>query len=110
MTEEPPLYHEDVAGYRQPMVTSIGIIMGFLLAFMANWAVSEEEGRVLQDAADWLVAVTILISISLMVVTLARLLDNRVREDVGRRYHTTYRLYIASMTVGLAGLIAALII
>ena len=71
MTEEPPLYHEDVAGYRQPMVTSIGIIMGFLLAFMANWAVSEEEGRVLQDAADWLVAVTILISISLMVVTLA---------------------------------------
>ncbi len=110
MTEEPPLYHEDVAGYRQPMVTSIGIIMGFLLAFMANWAVSEEEGRVLQDAVDWLVASTILVSISLMVVTLARLLDNRVRDGVGRRYQTTFRFYITSMVVGLAGLVAALVI
>ena len=110
MSEVPEAFHDDVAGFRQPMVTSIGIVMGFLLAFMANWAVSEEEGRVLQDGVDWLVAGTILVSISLMVVTLARLLDNRVRDGVGRRYQTTFRFYITSMVVGLAGLVAALVI
>ena len=110
MTKESAIYQDDVAGYRQPMVTSIGIIMGFLLAFMANWAVSEEEGRVLQDAADWLVAGTILISISLMVTVLARLLDNRNRTGTGSRYQMTFRLYIASIVVGLAGLVGALVI
>ena len=90
--------------------THLDVYKRQLLAFMANWAVSEEEGRVLQDGVDWLVAGTILVSISLMVVTLARLLDNRVRDGVGRRYQTTFRFHIASMVVGLAGLVAALII
>jgi len=110
MAEVPEAFHDDVAGFRQPMVTSIGIVMGFLLAFMANWAVSAEGGPVLQDAVDWLVAVTILVSISLMVITLARLLDNRVRDGGGRHYHTTYRFYLASILVGIVGLIVALVI
>jgi len=107
---EPPIYEDEVAGYRQPMVTSIGIVMGFLLAFAANWAVSDHEGPALQDSVDWLVAGVILVSISLMVVVLARLLDNRRREATGRRYQTTFRLYIAAITIGLLGLTGALLV
>ena len=89
---------------------SIGIIMGFLLAFMANWAVTDTAERALQDGVDWLVAITILTSIALMVVVLARLLDNRVRHDVGRRYQATFRLDIAAIRRGLVGLTGALVI
>ena len=110
MNEKPPAYDDDIAPMRQPMVTSIGIIMGFLLAFMANWAVTDPTERALQDAVDWLVAGTILLSITLMVIVLARLLDNTRRHDVGRRYQATFRLYIAAMTIGLIGLTGALVI
>ena len=92
------------------MVTSIGIVMGFLLAFMANWAVAESGERALQDAVDWMVAVTILVSVGLMVVVLYRLLDNRVRPDQGARYQGTFRLYIAAIVTGLSGLTLALLI
>lgn len=110
MSQEPTAYDNDIAPMRQPMVTSIGIIMGFLLAFMANWAVTDTAERALQDGVDWLVAITILTSIALMVVVLARLLDNRVRHDVGRRYQATFRLYIAAISIGLVGLTGALVI
>jgi hypothetical protein len=31
----------DIAPYRQPMITSLGILMGFLLNFIAGWAKTE---------------------------------------------------------------------
>jgi hypothetical protein len=34
----------DIAPLRQPMVTSLDIIMGFLLNFLATWAVEDDEG------------------------------------------------------------------
>ena len=110
MSQEPAAYDNDIGPMRQPMVTSIGIIMGFLLAFMANWAVTDTAERALQDGVDWLVAITILTSIALMVVVLARLLNNRERHDVGRRYQATFRLYIAAIGIGLVGLTGALVI
>ncbi|MBN8552941.1 MAG: hypothetical protein J0L52_08625 [Caulobacterales bacterium] len=111
MSEPDDAFEAEVAGYRQPMVTSIGIVMGFLLAFMANWAVTDTEERALQDPVDWLVAGTLMVSITLMVVVLVRLLDNRIRaEGAGRRYQLTFRLYIAAISAGLLGLAAALVI
>ena len=111
MSKPETIFEDEIAGYRQPMVTSIGIVMGFLLAFMANWAITDTEERALQDAVDWLVAGTLMVSITLMVVVLARLMDNRVRAvSAGRRYQLTFRLYIAAISVGLLGLAAALVV
>ena len=110
MSDDGPAYSDDIAPFRQPMVTSIGIVMGFLLAFMANWAVAESGERALQDAVDWLVAGTILISVGLMVLVLYRLLDNRMRQNPGARYQGTFRLYIAAIVTGLVGLTLALVI
>ena len=39
MDEAPPF---DLKDYRQPLVTSLGVILGFLIAFLAQW-ISEDE-------------------------------------------------------------------
>ncbi len=110
MNEEPSRFDDDVAGFRQPMVTSIGIILGFLLTFLANWAIADDSQRALQTMADWMVAGALLTSIALMIAVLARLLDNRIRtKSVGVRYQLTFKLYIIAIIVGLAGLAAALV-
>lgn len=55
----------DIAPLRQPMVTSLGIIMGFLLSFLANWATEDEGGDTLMTLADYAVALTLFDSRSL---------------------------------------------
>lgn len=44
-TSEESKYDAEIAPYRQPMVTSIGIVLGFLLAFLANWAAQADAER-----------------------------------------------------------------
>lgn len=111
MLDEDARYENDITGFRQPMVTSIGIILGFLLTFLANWAIADDTDRALQTSADWVVASTLLISIALMVSVLARLLDNRIKPgSAGARYQLTFRLYIGAITLGLFGLAASLVI
>ena len=111
MADEPVEFENDIAGFRQPMVTSIGIILGFLLTFLANWAVADDGDRALQTSADWLVASTLLVSITVLVAVLARLLDNRIRPGSnGLHYQLTFRLYIGAIALGIAGLAASLVI
>jgi nitrate reductase gamma subunit len=111
VTEQDPQYDDDVTAFRQPMVTSIGIMLGFILAFLANWAVADETQAALQTSADWLVAGTLLVSVALMVLVLSRLLNNRVQKtSAGQRYQLTFRLYIVAIILSLSGLTVALIL
>ncbi|MBS0483070.1 MAG: hypothetical protein JSR96_13180 [Proteobacteria bacterium] len=103
-------YDDEVAGFRQPMVTSVGIILGFLLGFLANWAAESDKAPALATPSDYALAGTLGISMVCFVVVLFRLLDNRVVERPGLRYRTTLRLYMASMTIAGVGLAAALIL
>jgi uncharacterized membrane protein len=101
----------DTAQYRQPMVTSIGIIMGFLLNFIANWATTEDGTPALNSAADYLVAGTMLVSIALMIYVLSRLLNNRFNpETVGAQYQLTFKLYLACLLLAFSGFGAALLL
>ena len=52
----------EVAPFRQPMVTSLGIILGFLLAFLANWAAHDESANepAVSTDSDWLIFATLL--------------------------------------------------
>lgn len=101
----------DTAQYRQPMVTSIGIIMGFLLNFIATWATTEDGEPALSSGADYLVAGTMLISIALMIFVLSRLLNNRFNpETVGAQYQLTFRLYLISLLLAFSGFGAALLL
>lgn len=106
---DPDQPSRDIAPFRQPMVTSLGIILGFLLNFLANWATEDEEGATLMTAADYSVALTLLLSIALMCGVLFRLLDIR-RADQRQEAHYigTFRLYVTSIVMAFAGVSLAL--
>lgn len=109
MTE--PDRPRDIAPFRQPMVTSLGIIMGFLLNFLAGWATEDSEGDTLMTAADYAVAVPLLLAIGMMSIVLFRLLDARLPSEVAaRHYDTTFRLYCGAIVIAFAGVGAALFI
>jgi hypothetical protein len=101
----------DIQSFRQPMVTSLGIILGFLLNFLASWATADETHAAVESAADWLVALTLLMTLVLMVYVLFRILNNRYdAQNTGRYYQTTFRLYIVSIAMAFFGLAISLFI
>jgi uncharacterized membrane protein len=107
MTDTPP--PRDIAPYRQPMVTSIGIILGFLLNFLANWATEDEDGDTLLTLADYAVAGTLLLSIAMMCGVLFRLLDIRKADHMQEAHYIgTFRLYVACIVTAFAGVGLAL--
>lgn len=100
----------EVAAYRQPMVTSLGIILGFMLAFLANWASQASDAPAVETASDWLIFGALAVSIALLVVVLYRLLDNHVQPNPGERYQATVKLYMTGIVIAFLGLAAALVI
>ncbi len=100
---------KDISAYRQPMITSLGIIMGFLLNFLAGWATKEDQVSEMRNAADWIVALTMIPAIILMVLVLYRMLDMRHPvERVEKIYTNTLRLYMAAIILAFFGVAAAL--
>ena len=101
----------DIAPFRQPMITSLGILMGFLLNFLANWAIQDEAEWEAFTTADWVVVATVFVALSLMCLVLYRLLDIRPSaEAAGRAYVGTFRLYMASIIMAFAGLGMAILV
>ena len=100
---------KDLAAYRQPMVTSPGIIMAFLLNFLAGWATKDDQVSEMKNPADWIVAATVLPALVIMVLVLYRILDIRHKaETLEQVYVTTLRLYLAAITLAFCGLGVAL--
>ena len=106
----PPKYEDEIAGYRQPMVTSIGIVLAFLLAFLANWAAEATNAPAISTVSDAVVALALLGSVGLFTVALFRVLDNRVHDRAGERYQRTFRIYISAFVFSFVGLGVALIL
>lgn len=100
---------KDITPYRQPMVTSLGIIMGFLLNFLAGWAVRDDPSANIDAKPDWIVVATLLPSLAMMLFVLYRILDIRhASEDLERIYVSTLRLYMTAIVLAFAGVGAAL--
>lgn len=105
-------FESEVAPFRQPMVTSLGIILGFMLAFLANWAAHYESAEMpaVSTDSDWLIFGTLCFSILLFVVVLYRLLDNKLHPHPAERYRATLQLYMVAIAAAFAGLAGALLI
>lgn len=100
----------DIAPFRQPMVTSLGIMMGFLLNFLAGWAIDDESVEQM-TRADWVVAGTLMGALTLMCFVLYRILDIRVTpEQAEARYVSTFRCYITAVALAFAGLGCAVLL
>jgi hypothetical protein len=101
----------DITPYRQPMITSLGILMGFLLNFIAGWATSEDDAPALVSLADYVVAISMLVALVLMTVVLARLLSPQTPSEAARtHYQTTFRMYLSALALTLGGFGAALVL
>ena len=103
--------NSDIRDFRQPMVTSIGIMLGFLMNFLAQWAVADDDNPAIQTLADKVVALTLLVGIGLMIIVLFKLLTNKYNTaQAGIYYQSIFRWYMAAIVVSFSGLAAALFI
>lgn len=101
--------HGEIKDYRQPMATSFGIILGFMLNFLAVWANTDVEK--IQDATDVVVLASILAAVVLFIGAIIRILSANLPEDpaaMRRYYRLTLRLYALGIAVSFLGLSMAL--
>jgi hypothetical protein len=103
--------NQDIRDFRQPMVTSVGIILGFLMNFLAQWAIADDDNPAIQTLADGVVASTLLVGIGLMIFVLFKLLTNKYDiAQAGVYYQGIFRWYMAAIIVSFLGLASALFI
>ncbi|MGC5027699.1 hypothetical protein ACLQ3K_23350 [Tsukamurella sp. DT100] len=96
---------------RQPMVTSLGIILGFLLNFLAQWAIRVDGKAPVESATDWVIVVTLFGSAALMLTVLVGVLSNSyAEEDAPRRYRRLLVIYVVAIALAFGGMGIALFI
>lgn len=101
--------HGELKDYRQPMVTSLGIILGFMLNFLAGWGI--RTGEAIVDFTDLVVLAGSTASVVLMCATLYRMLRADVAEaEVARYYRATLRLYVAAIALAFGCFLAAILL
>lgn len=90
--------------YRNPMVTAIGIILGFVLAYLGKWATEPSAHK-----SDLVVAVGFFFGIIFLIIALYRILNNRVEPDQEEPYyHRTLKLFMLGIICSFVGTIVAI--
>lgn len=96
----------NIQNYRQPLVTAIGIILGFVLGFSANWATQPIDES---DWSDYLIAAGLLVSVLLQIIALYRILNNQIpKELAGAHYQITLKLFIIALCFAFLGIILSI--
>ena len=95
----------NIQNYRQPMVTAIGIIMGFVLGFAGKWATEPVSTT---EVSDYYISLGLLLSIILLMVSLYRILNNNFPENNAAKYYrVTLIIFITGISIAFAGIIIA---
>ena len=98
----------ELKDYRQPMVTSLGIIFGFLLNFLAEWGIKMGQP---ETTSEWLVLVVVVLALAMMATVLYFILHpTRGSTDPGRYYLGVLRLYLAAISLSFLGLALAVLL
>ncbi len=97
---------ENIKDYRSSLVTAIGIILGFVLGFTANWATQNVTET---DWSDFIIGIGLMASVILQIIALYRILNNNYpKENVGQYYQKTLRYFIIGLSVAFLGIIASI--
>lgn len=102
MSEPPPF---EIKDYRQPLVTSLGVILGFLVGFLAQWV--SDDAFELSGASDWLVFLGCIIGAAIMMRVLFRMLMPPDGSEPVVFYRKTLRLYVTGIATAFLSLIIA---
>lgn len=97
-----------VAGYRAPMVTADGIILGFLLNYMSAWVRSDVE-HIGFEWQMYLIGGCVFIGAACMILVLFRILSVRGNSNSLASYRSTLRLFIFGITVAFLGVFSDMI-
>jgi phosphate starvation-inducible membrane PsiE len=97
---------ENIQNYRQPMVTSIGIILGFVLGFTGKWATEPVEKT---QITDYFVILGLFFSIVLLIISMYRILNNNYpKNNAAKYYKATLHLFIFGLSLSFIGVIVSI--
>lgn len=102
--------HGEIKDYRQPLVTSLGLVLGFLLNYIAQWADKSRGMGMFEDATDCVIFATILGAVSVLVLVLYRMLNPRLPADPLAYYRTSLRLYVVGLVLAFSGFLIACLV
>jgi len=92
---------DKIIPFRQPMVTASGLILGFLLNFLATLVKSDSP---LQEWISYFVGACVLCGVINLILVLYRVLNmNYPREKGSVYYNRTLTLFITGVSVSFLG-------
>jgi hypothetical protein len=96
----------DLKDYRQPMVTSLGVILGFLVGFLGQWVT--EDNFALKDISDYIVFVGCFLGAFLLFIALFKMLKpNVAAEQTSAHYSRTLNIYMVGVIVAFGSILIA---
>jgi hypothetical protein len=95
----------EIKDFRQPMVTSIGVILGFLIGFLGQWVT--EPAFDLAGVADYIVFAGTLAGVVMLLLALYRMLSPALPTDVARYYARTLQLYMGGIVVSFSSMVVS---
>jgi hypothetical protein len=99
----------DIKDYRQPMVTSIGVILGFLIGFLGQWVT--EDSFALKNTADYVIFYGCFCGVILLFISLFRMLTPKVPKDgIEAYYYATFLVYMAGVIISFGSIFSSVIL
>lgn len=95
---------DKIQHYRQPMVTVIGIFLGFLLNAAYNWV---GHAFVSKRSKETVMAIGLCLCISLLLIVLYRILNMNYPKDQAEKY---YRLTLHLFITGISAAFISIVI
>jgi len=85
--------------FRQPLVTAIGLVLGFSLGFLADWVTDPDFA--ITDNADYFIILSFAIVCISMIMSLYRILKiDYPKEHFKKYYSRTLRIFIFGLGLG----------
>jgi hypothetical protein len=96
----------DIKDFRQPLVTSLGVILGFLLGFLGQWVT--EDAFELRGASDSITFVGCIVGSLMLLTALIRMLSPGVTPELATTfYRNTLRIFIVGVVLPLRSIVVS---
>jgi hypothetical protein len=94
----------ELKDYRQPVVTSLGVILGFLVGFLGQWVT--EDNFALRSLSDGVVLLSCCMGALLLFSALFRMLQPGLAAEAAlAHYRVTLKLYMAGLGAAFGGIL-----